>query len=228
MPNAELYPMDFRPATYWDHADPMAAILQNVKGELRRELIRDTLGDGEKRAHFEGILGDLDGELFAESASESFRARLVLVNPHWLGGELLPDYLPGEVEIARIVLSSVTRDVYSVRARRTPGDAGRIAYRIVDEYDGGWALPRESSAEPLSMAELVELIDGARTDGARGESLTDSLRDACGNAESGKDFVRVSSELYPELEAWYEERAGEWYARQPGASEWIGEREDER
>lgn len=235
MPNAELYQMEFRPASYWDHADPVAAILQNVKGDLRRELIRDILvGDGEKRAHYEAILGDLDAELFAPSASESFRARMALVNPHWLGGELLPDYLRGEVEIARLVLDSVTRDVYSVRARWVRGQgestdaAGHISYRVVDEYDGHWSLPRETSASPLTMGELVELIDGARTDGAEGGSLTDALRDACDNAESGRNFVRVSSELYPELEAWYDERAGEWYARQPDASEWIGEREDER
>lgn len=235
MPNSELYQMDFQPASYWDHADPVAAILQNVKGDLRRELIRDILaGGGEKRAHYEAILGDLDAEIFAPSSSESFRARMALVNPHWLGGELLPDYLRGEVEIARIVLDSVTRDVYSVRARRVRAQGGeddsvaRIAYRIVDEYEGGWVLPRETSASPLTLGELIDLIDGARVDGAGAESLTDSLRDACDNAESGRTFVRVSSELYPELDAWYEERAEEWYARQPGASEWIGEREDER
>ena len=228
MPNRDDYPMDFRPASYWDHADPVAAIVQNVKGDLRRELIRDLLeAGGEKRAHYEAILGDLDDELYAPSASEAFRARMALVNPHWLGGELLPDYHRGEVEIARLVLDSVTRDVYSVRARRVQGEP-RIVYRIVDEYEGRWALPRETSAEPLTLGELIELVDGARVDDVDGASLTDALRDGCGDAESGRDFVRVSSELYPELEAWYEERAAEWYARQPGASVWLDEREDER
>jgi hypothetical protein len=235
MPNRDDYPMEFRPASYWDHADPVAAIVQNVKGDLRRELIRDILtAGGEKRAHYEAILGDLDDELYAPTSSDSFRARMALVNPHWLGGELLPDYLSGEVEIARLVLDSVTRDVYSVRARRVraaggAADDGRsIVYRIVDEYEGRWVLPRESSAEPLTLGELIALIDDARVDDVDGTSLTDALRDGCDDAESGRDFVRVSSELYPELEAWYEERAAEWYARQPGASVWIDEREDER
>jgi hypothetical protein len=235
MPNRDDYPMQFRPASYWDHADPVAAIVQNVKGDLRRELIRDILtAGGEKRAHYEAILGDLDDELYAPTASNSFRARMALVNPHWLGGELLPDCLPGEVEIARLVLDSVTRDVYSIRARRVRAEAGAadgegpIVYRIVDEYEGRWVLPRETSAEPLTLGELVDLIDGSCADGVAAASLTDALRDGCEHAEAGRDFVRVSSEIYPELEAWYEERAAEWYARQPGASVWIDEREDER
>ena len=85
--------------------------------------------------------------------------------------------------------------------------------------------------DTTTQYELIALVDGATPEGATPEgagSLTDALRDGCGNAESGRGYVRVTSELYPELEAWYEERAGEWYARQPDASEWIGEREDER
>lgn len=33
--------LDFRPASYWDAADPAAAITQNIKGQLRREMVRD-------------------------------------------------------------------------------------------------------------------------------------------------------------------------------------------
>jgi len=35
--------LDWRPASYWDHADPVTAILVNVKGEVRRNLIRIAL-----------------------------------------------------------------------------------------------------------------------------------------------------------------------------------------
>ncbi len=33
--------VDFRPASYWHAADPGAAITQNIKGQLRREMVRD-------------------------------------------------------------------------------------------------------------------------------------------------------------------------------------------
>ena len=33
--------LDFRPASYWDAADPVVAITQNIKGQLRREMVRD-------------------------------------------------------------------------------------------------------------------------------------------------------------------------------------------
>ena len=33
--------LDFRPASYWDAADPVVAITQNIKGHLRRGLVRD-------------------------------------------------------------------------------------------------------------------------------------------------------------------------------------------
>lgn len=40
--------------------------------------------------------------------------------PRWLGGEHLPPFERGEVEIVRVVLASTTRDVFRIRARRTP------------------------------------------------------------------------------------------------------------
>ena len=33
--------LDFRPRSYWDHANPASAILQNIKGQVRREMVRD-------------------------------------------------------------------------------------------------------------------------------------------------------------------------------------------
>jgi hypothetical protein len=32
---------EFRPESYWDVSDPLGAILVNVKGRRRREMIRD-------------------------------------------------------------------------------------------------------------------------------------------------------------------------------------------
>ena len=33
--------LDFRPARYWDAPDPAAAITRNIKGQWRREIMRD-------------------------------------------------------------------------------------------------------------------------------------------------------------------------------------------
>ncbi len=49
-----------------------------------------------------------------------------------MGDEYLPDYLPGEVEIARVSLRSVTADMIALRAR--PEGVG-IRYRWVAEQE---------------------------------------------------------------------------------------------
>ena len=33
--------LQFRPASYWDHAGPVSAILSGIKGQNRREMVRD-------------------------------------------------------------------------------------------------------------------------------------------------------------------------------------------
>jgi hypothetical protein len=198
--------LDFRPASCWDFADPVAAIAANIKGDLRRAAVRELLARGE----------DVEPALLEPSACESLRAAMERIHPQWMGGEYLPDYLPGEVEIARVVLNSTTRDVYSVRARC---GGKRIRYRIVDEYEGTWKLARRSSVRPLSLRELIDLIDSAAPEGVEwsgaSNNLTDNLRDwTCvdsdDDSESAVDFVTVSSEHYPELERYYRIRVEEW------------------
>lgn len=127
-----------------------------------------------------------------------------------LGREFLPDKHPNEVEIACISLASVTGDVIAVTARRR---GGRIVYQIVDEYGTRFHFNPKSSTQPLSMGELVALIDGAtgHLDGATG--LTSAYRDynaAFCDPERLVDFVIVTSEFYPELQAYYAEEAREW------------------
>ena len=130
-----------------------------------------------------------------------------------LGREFLPEKQPNEVEIALISLASVTGDVIAITARRR---GARIVYRIVDEYDTRFRFKPKSSTQPLSMEELVALIDGTtgHLDGdAKG--LTSAYRDynaAFCDPERLVDFVIVSSPFYPELRAYYEEEAREWLA----------------
>ncbi|MGZ8412768.1 MAG: hypothetical protein ACXW61_03235 [Gemmatirosa sp.] len=201
----------------------MAAILTNVKGELRRSMLRDVLSaTGERRRTHESLgLGNLDPGLYAPSVDQGFVSHLSQVAGPWaLSGEYLPDYLPGEVEIARVVLSSTTGDVYSVRARRRGrGAHARLHYRMVDEYEIEITLPRRTSRHPLTLGQLAALIDGATFEGLEdfappGADFTDALRwgaSECG-IEIGASFVCITSELYPELEAWYWARANAWAA----------------
>jgi hypothetical protein len=145
------------------------------------------------------------------------RRRLIgRLDPAFMGGEYLPDCGQGEVEIARVELASVMQDVISIRARRS---RGRLSYRVVDEYpeDAGWTIRPRSTAEPLTLGELIRLIDGASNGdrGDRGTALADRFRNV--NLERGDDpatirhFVKVESDLYPELAAYYAWQAEQWY-----------------
>jgi hypothetical protein len=86
---------------------------------------------------------------------------LAAMRPSWMAGEYLPDYLPGEVEIARVVLESVTQDVVSIRARRR-GSERRIVYRVVDEFASEFDFSPRSSRQPLCHDELARLIETLR------------------------------------------------------------------
>lgn len=194
---------DFAPADYRDVPSPAAALLLNVKGDLRRRVLRDILSG--KAGH------GLDPSLWAESTSELATGILGRVHPQWLGGEFLPDYLPGEVEIARVTLDNVTRDVVSVRARHR---SGRYRYRVVDEYGARWRYRPHSSVHPLALWRLIQLIDTAHLANARWPDLTDELRDAHGgDRDDAARFVDVTSDLYPDLERHYRSRAAQWLAR---------------
>ncbi len=131
-----------------------------------------------------------------------------------LGREFLPDMQPNEVEIALISLASVTGDLIAITAQRR---GKRIVYRIEDEYRTRFRFEPRRSTQPLSMGELIGLIDGAtgHLEGDR-EGLTSAYRnynlDGC-PAERLLDFVTVTSEFYPELQTYYEEEAAEWLAR---------------
>ena len=73
------------------------------------------------------------------------------------GGDFLPEFMPGEVEIARLALESTTWDVISIRAR--PSSRG-ILYRVVDEYESTIPFHPKSSRRPLSFGRLIQAIDG--------------------------------------------------------------------
>jgi hypothetical protein len=132
----------------------------------------------------------------------------------------------GEVVIARITIASTQRDTIAVRAKRT--DDGRIRYRIVHEDAQGRSnrpirsLPR-SSQRPLTLGELIEMLDRACYHNACGEpedqerfggviwgTLQLHFDHGVDHADGYLFFTSVTSEHYPQLEAYYRERLSEW------------------
>ena len=153
MPDKTEFNMDFRPKSYWVFDSLDKKVKATVKGEVRRSVAEFCLENPE-------LMG-VDPCAFDISLSEIERARRSKMHPMFMGGEFLPDYLQGEVEIARVSMQSVTADVVSVRAH---WEKGKIHYQIVDEYiedNGPYTISFESSLLPLTMAELIHLVDSA-------------------------------------------------------------------
>jgi hypothetical protein len=192
--------LDYRPETYWGSPE---SVFANVKGEERRKAIRAAFETGEGTGIPENILADELSPVVRDVASR--------VDPRNMGGEFLPGYEPGEIEIARIVLASVTQDVMSIRAARTDG---RIYYRVVDEYDMAYQTSIQDSDVPLTLRELIQLLDSIETGGVSGspEAILNSQRPhrTAEEVQDTVDFVRVYSDFYPELESWYAREAAKW------------------
>jgi len=202
--------LDRRPASYFDVPDVVRAIA-NIKGTRRKEVAMEHLVDGR--------LALLDSQLLAESLEGDVHGAWTGVHPSFFGGEALPDALPGEVEIARVVLQAdpdARGEAISARAR--PAEAGGVVLRVVDEHERAYALERAEVPEPLSLRELVALLDSARRPdlGADGIGLVDRFR--AGRVSDGElvdrilGFVRPISVFYPALAAHLDDRADDWLA----------------
>lgn len=193
----------YRPVSYWEDSDPLGAILRNIKGTNRRRMIADFWNAGK--------LDDLDPANLADETDPELRLFLESIDPSFMGGEYLPGLLPTEVEIARVELESTTADVISIRARHHASDK-LIHYRIVDEYDSSFAINPESSQEPLTLGELISLID--TTNGGSDYNLATgynqmNLGEFC-DAESLRHFTTISSTFYPGLYDHYESIFEQW------------------
>ena len=204
-PTIETRPsyFSFQPASYWDENDPLSAILRNVKGTNRRQMITDYWNAGK--------IEELEPPLLADDTNPRLRGFLESLHPSFMGGEYLPDLQPTEVEIARIDLQSTTSDVISVRARREPGDE-LIHYRVVDEYDATFEIQPESSSAPLTQGELISLLDSATTGEQSGLAHCYNIMNfnGLGEAEPLRHFTTVSSTIYPDLFDHYDAEHQKW------------------
>lgn len=201
----DTFDLSFRPDSYWDADALLRTPLANVKGTVRRQAIRDA-DDPET---LEALLNE---------PTDEEREALSREDPAFMGGEYLPDLEGGEVEIARIELLSVTRDVFSLRARP---DGQGIRYGFAGEYDGDIAFSPQASVEPLTLGELVSLLDGAHDpewEGIREPGLLEGFWQA--QVDYGSEtpaqavrFATARSEVYPMLADYYGARALVWAAR---------------
>lgn len=206
VPEVQGIDLDFRPASYWDVADPESAIVQNIKGQKRREMARDFISGSAS-----DLLGPIDPELLRDSIDDGMRQRLGRIHPSFMGGEYLPDYAPGEAEIARIVLESTLGDVFSIRARRTRPESP-FRYTLADEHGNAWTVSPKSSRHPLTLRQLIGLIDSGDSAEARmqdGLPLVESLI-TYGTEPLDVSFATLESTIYPELEPYYAERLAAW------------------
>jgi tetratricopeptide (TPR) repeat protein len=131
-----------------------------------------------------------------------------------LASPYLPPFKQHEVPICVFWLESTTHDVIELRARP---DRGKIRYRVVDEYwDQGlftYSLRKKSSERPLTLRELIDLIDTAKgDDGIVGLIAGHRAMQEESSFEKQAAFVRVWSSFYPQLGEYYQREADAWLA----------------
>jgi hypothetical protein len=148
-----------RPSCYWEPPPTVLdTILRNVRGSQRRAMITDYF--------HQGRLDELLSTLTTEELSEPARAGLGRIHPSLIGGEYLPGYRAGEVEIVRVELRSTTADAISLRARPVGRKDRRIEYRLVDEYETEFGLRSRRSRQPRTLGQLVQLLDSVEQSNA--------------------------------------------------------------
>ena len=154
---------------------------------------------------------DIPVERLMAALSDSDRRAFGGIHPAFLGGEYLPQLTEGEVAIARISLRSTTADQISVRVRRSGEE---ISYSIVDEYGDenfiGYSVQPSTSKEPLSLRELVAMLDRACDGGGAVMSHTIWHVEEFGEPEAYRHFAFVESDCYPDLGRCYAARFDEY------------------
>jgi hypothetical protein len=201
--------LDFSPSTYWPESSGALVALAKVKGTARRAALLRSLVEGSPKP---------PDALLAPSVTDDVRAQLGALHPAILGGEYLRNLEQDEVEIARLDLASVRADVIAVLARR---EGAEISYRVVDEYETSYICAPERSREPLTLGDLVGLLDQTVYPDAHLSASAYGLVEGlwefhlrAGNEapEHAAKFVSVSSAFYPALSEYYAARAVEWIA----------------
>ena len=180
--------LSFRPSSRLFPLTAEKLLLSRVKGTQRRESLTAAIEQDR--------LGDLNPFFTQTSLSAEDRRARAAIHPSFMGGEYLPDFEEGELEMARLSLRSVTADVISIRLRRTEDS---FVYRIVDEYmdqDPNGLLDEPTTIvvdQPLTMKDFgAFVVQVSRMDHWCGPESHET-------EEEAQDFVVATSEFYPEF-----------------------------
>jgi hypothetical protein len=192
---------DYRPASYWAPQN-VRQVVANIKGAERKKTALRLID--------EARLDEAHAVILADTLSGRERELAGKADPSLMGGEYLPDYCACEAEIARVTMASLTQDVISIRAYPRHG---RIGYRAVDEYKSQIRVKPGQSKRPLSLRQLIRLIDTGESDelGPIGLCIIQIQFDCTEEpAESFASFVEFSSEFYPDLTRHYRFKTRWW------------------
>lgn len=198
-PPPEPQDNSFVPASYWTNLSVGQTIVHSIRGVARRE--------SAEKALEEGTLEELPDFVLQDRLTDRQRLSLSRIHPSLMGGEYLPDHLPGEVTIASICYEgSVCRDVDEIRASlrggyRWVGESweGREIEEDnwtpdVEEGDAEDALPPENFCDPVSQDTLADWIIERIL-----EILNDNHYNGGVDWEDLRGFASVSSDHYPTL-----------------------------
>ena len=198
------FDLSFRPATYWPEALDQEQLLARIAGQVRREIVREALANGD--------IATVDPILADEVLDDNDRRSWGLVHPALMGGEYLPTLAAEDVEIARISLRSTLGDQISIRAAQADE---KIRYSVCDEYETEYELAFSESELPLTLSQLIELIDGSKhpEEQEPGGLLVchwENMLEWDNSLDAAVDFASIESAWYPELAAYYEQVAADW------------------
>lgn len=116
--------------------------------------------------------------------------------------------LEGEIEIARIVLEATVQEFVLILAR---SHESGWHYRMVDEYETQFELSYTESPLPLTLEDLIELIDTASSEVGIGYVRPVLILNSdCDDVEELRDFITVSSRFYPGLGSYYQNDIDQW------------------
>ena len=180
--------LSFRPSSRLFPLTAEKLLLSRVKGTQRRESLTAAIEQDR--------LSDLNPFFTQTSLSAEDRRARAAIHPSFMGGEYLPDFEEGELEMARLSLRSVTADVISIRLRRTEDG---FVYRIVDEYmdqDPNGLLDEPTTIivdQPLTMKDFGAFVVQV----SRMDHWCDP--ESHETEEEAQDFVVATSEFYPEF-----------------------------
>ena len=180
--------LSFRPSSRLFPLTAEKLLLSRVKGTQRRESLTAAIEQDR--------LSDLNPFFTQTSLSAEDRRARAAIHPSFMGGEYLPDFEEGELEMARLSLRSVTADVISIRLRRTEDG---FVYRIVDEYmdqDPNGLLNEPTTIvvdQPLTMKDFGAFVVQV----SRMDHWCDP--ESHETEEEAQDFVVATSEFYPEF-----------------------------